>query len=508
MAAQFWLPSSGTLYLPPPTPITKVLSTDDFVTRTDTYYHAKSERLLMVGHPFWKIEKGGKLVAPKVSGNQYRVFRVSIPDPNKFALADPNIYNPERERLVWAVRGIEVGRGQPLGLGVTGHPYFNKLEDAENPITTYPEVGKENRRNVAFDPKQVQMLILGCTPCQGEHWTKALPCAEDVGEVEAGDCPPIELKTTDIQDGDMCDIGFGAVNFAELQETKSGVSLDIVQSTCKYPDFLKMTDDSYGNACFFYARREQVYLRHFWVRDGETGDDVPEEDYKSADVADRDSVAQAKKMGPVAYFGTPSGSLVSSDSQLFNRPYWLQRAQGLNNGICWGNQLFVTTVDNTRGTNFTISVAAKKNEHYEGTDFKQYLRHVEEYELGFIFQLCKVKLDPEVLAHLKAMSPSILEDWNLGIITAPGELEDKYRYIDSLATRCPKDNPPKEREDPYKNLNFWKVDLTQKFSLELEQHSLGRKFLFQAGIRNNKRPAAKSVSFKSTRPTKRRKKSN
>lgn len=499
--AQFWMPSTGKLYLPPPTPITRILHTDEFVTRTNMYYHAKSERLLTVGHPYYPIKKQDKIVVPKVSGNQFRVFNIKLPDPNKFALSDTKIYDPETERLVWAMRGAEIGRGQPLGLGSTGHPYFNKLGDTENPVL-YTNATDDDRQNISFDPKQIQMFIFGCTPCDGEYWDRAKFCAGE--DHQKGDCPPIELKTAVIQDGDMCDIGLGAMNFKALQETRSGATLDTVTEICKYPDFLKMNDDAYGNSCFFYGKREQSYARHYWVRSGTTGDDVPSDHFMSP--------SNGQRMGPVTYFNTPSGSLVSSETQLFNRPYWLQRAQGKNNGICWANRLFVTVVDNTRNTNFTISIRAENTEQelesqtYKASDFKQYSRHVEEYELGFIFQLCKVTLTADVLAHIHAMDSTILDDWNLGFVAPPGSLEDQYRYITSLATKCPSDVPPKDKEDPYKDYTFWDVDLTEKFTTDLEQHALGRKFLFQSSLRGTKRPASRSVSFKNSKGVKRRKK--
>lgn len=495
------MPNSGKLYLPPPTPITQILHTDDFVTRTRLFYHAKSPRLLTVGHPYFELRDAQqKLLVPKVSCNQYRVFRVTLPDPNKFALSEPTVYDSEKERLVWRVVGCEIGRGQPLGIGTSGHPLFNKFYDTENP-SAQPTEATDDRQNTSFDPKQVQMFVIGCTPCEGEYWERAKPCVTDEPP-KPDDCPPIELKSTLIQDGDMCDIGLGAMNFKTLQEDRSGGTLDIVTEICKYPDFLKMNDDSYGNSCFFYGKREQLYSRHYFVRAGVTGDDVPLDHYLTGTV----------KMGPVAYFPTPSGSLVTSESQIMNRPYWLQRAQGTNNGICWGNQVFVTVMDNTRGTNFTISVKIKpgepeeqEQETYDSKNYKEYMRHVEEYELGFIFELCKVPLTPEVLAHLHAMDPNVLEDWNLGFIAPPVTTEDTYRFINSLATRCPTENPPKEKEDPYKDYSFWNVDLSERFSNDLSQHSLGRKFLFQANLRGTaKRPAAKRVAFKESGPSKKR----
>lgn len=501
---------SGKLYLPPPKPIARVQSTDEYVVPTSFFAHASTERLLTVGHPYFEIKKDDKVVVPKVSGNQYRVFRLMLPDPNKF-LAQKELYNPDRERLVWRLRGLEIGRGGPLGVGTTGHPLFNKLGDTENP-NKYQNPSNDNRQNVSLDPKQTQMFIVGCAPCTGEHWDAAKPC----GELVQGDCPPIQLVNSVIQDGDMCDIGFGAMNFKTLQEDKSGVPLDIVSSSCKWPDFLKMTNEIYGDRLFFFGRREQVYARHYFVRNGFLGEPIPKNDqdvspYYWKPAANQDQKADASHI----YFGTPSGSLVSSDGQLFNRPFWLQRAQGNNNGVCWGNNLFITLVDNTRNVNFTINQKNSHTDDYAAHNFKQYLRHVEQFEISCIFQICKVTLDADVLAHINAMDPSILEDWNLGFIPPPNvAIHDEYRFINSLATRCPDQNPPPEKEDPYKDYTFWTVDLTERFSQELDQYPLGRKYLYQSGLRVSgsrtlKRPASSSTTATTSttrRVVKRRKK--
>lgn len=509
--SSLWLSTTGKVYLPPSTPVARVQSTDTYIKRTNIYYHANSDRLLTVGHPYFDVRKSSgdhEVLVPKVSGNQFRAFRVHLPDPNRFALADKSVVNPDTERLVWAVRGMEIGRGQPLGVGTSGHPLFNKVKDTENP-NNYNTGGQDDRVNTSFDPKQVQMFILGCVPCLGEHWDKALPCAEDVPD--AGSCPPLELKNTIIEDGDMVDIGFGNLNFKALSVTKSDVSLDIVNETCKYPDFLKMANDVYGNACFFYARREQCYARHMYCRGGSVGDTIPDaavgqdNNYylKAASGQNRDTMASS------IYFPTVSGSLVSTDAQVFNRPFWLQRAQGHNNGICWGNQIFLTVVDNTRNTNFCISVSSNDRalEEYSATTFREYIRHVEEYELSFILQLCIVPLEPDVLAQINAMNSDILEEWQLGFVPSPDNpITDTYRYIHSAATRCPDKVTPKEKADPFSQYHFWDVDLTEKLSLDLDQYSLGRKFLFQANLQNTRVNRGVTVTGRATtsRGTKRK----
>ncbi|QIH12249.1 L1 [Capra hircus papillomavirus type 2] len=505
----FWLPSSGKLFLPPPTPVSNILNTDDFVTRTDTFYHASSERLLNVGHPYFELKKGEEVIVPKVSGSQFsQSFQTKVSRSKQIYFPNPNVYNPEKQRLVWALKGIEICRGQPLGIGVTGHPAFNKLRDAEN-SNQYPTQTDDDRMNVCVDPKQVQLFIVGCTPSDGEHWDVAPACEE----LKPGDCPPLQLVNTTIQDGEMCDTGFGNMNFKALQATKSGAPLDIVNQIVKYPDFLKMGSDPFGNSMFFYAKREQMYIRHLWSRGGTLGNEIPPNNGDPSSFYLSGGEQGRKTFVPSVYLGTPSGSLVSSDQQIYNRPFWINRAQGSNNGICWNNQVFITAVDSTRGTNFTISVHKEKDkpaaqDTYKASDFKHYLRHVEEWELSLIVQLCIVDLTPEALAHLHSMNPAVIENWNLGFIQPPNNIEDQYRYITSLATKCPRKDDAQENEDPYSKMHFWEVDLSERFSLNLEQYSLGRKFLFQIGKRASKRAAPKTVTFESTTRAPKRKRKN
>nr|WJJ59299.1 MAG: L1 protein [Leptonychotes weddellii papillomavirus 13] len=493
-----WLPSNNKVYLPP-TSVSRVVSTEEYVQRLPLFYCATSSRLLAVGHPYFRVPdtKGGFI--PKVSGNQYRVFRVKLPDPNRFGLPDSNVYNPDKERLVWACIGVEVGRGQPLGVGLSGHPLFNRFEDNENPGKYYKEKDQpstDNRQNVSVDNKQTQLILVGCTPPTGEHWAPGTPCDED--PKGKGACPPLVLLNTVIEDGDMVDTGFGAMDFKNLQATKSEVPLDISQSVCKYPDYLKMNADQYGDPCFFYVRKEQMFARHYFSRQGVLGDDIP----KDMLLPGAPSQSQNKPTTSI-YSATPSGSLVSSETQIFNRPYWLHKAQGHNNGICWNNEIFVTLADNTRGTNLTLSVPTEDMPEpttFDASKFKQYLRHCEEYELQFMFQVCKIVLDPENMAYLHTMNPDILDNWNLGIVPPlSNALEDSYRFPKNTATTCPAKLPIKEKVDPYDKFKFWDLDFSEKFSSDLDQYPLGRKFLLQSGVRPSRpRPGVKRSSTSSS----------
>lgn len=483
---------SGKLFLPPQRPVAKVYNTDEYVEGTGYYFHGGTERLLVVGHPYFDVYdavQNEKLLVPKVSANQYRVFRIRFPDPNKFAIADTCVYNPEKERLVWRLAGFQLDRGGPLGIGATGHPYFNKYVDTENP-TTYPpkEEEKDYRMDMSVDPKQVQMCIIGCAPATGQYWEVTQFCKDH--DKQNGECPPIELIHAPIQDGDMCEIGFGNANFETFAQDRASVPLELTNETSIWPDFVKMSKDKYGDQMFFCNKREQLYARHYLTKAGIDGDTLPTHTYWNPKT---DQNYPQQDLGPYSYYTTPSGSLVSSDTNIFNRPYFLHKALGANNGILWGNDCFVTVVDNTRNVTFNLSIYAngatppsESTYRYNAKDFKNYLRHPEEYEMEFIVELCKVPLTADIIAHLNVMNPRILEDWELAYIPPPPEgIHDTYRYLLSMATKCPDDDTPKEKKDPWERYTFWNVDFTEKLTAELSQTALGRRFLYQLGLRDN-----------------------
>lgn len=506
------------LYLPPSQPVARVLSTEEYVEPTSYYYYGQSERLICIGHPFYPVlDREEKVVVQQVSANQYRSFRVKLPDPNRFAFADPNFYNPDNSRLVWLLKAIEIGRGGPIGVGTTGHPFFNKLGDTENPTGRYLKEGrtKDDRQSTSFDPKSTQIFVVGNTPCIGSHWGIAKHCHDEHDPDIDGHCPPIQLVNTKIQDGDFGDIGLGNINFKELQEDRSSAPLEINTQTCKFPDFLKMQAEPSGDSCWFYGRRESLYARHYFCRAGINGEAYPN-DVKPSDYylptndnpGDPARADERKTAAPPNYFAMPSGSLNTTDSQLFNRAFFLRKAQGANNGVCWNNELFVTVMDNTRNVNFTINMHIEKEDpkNYDSSKFKVYTRHCEIYELSFVFQIGRIPLQGDILAHINAMNPRVIQSWNLGFVPMPSSgIEDEYRYLDSLATKCAEPNPEKPK-DPYENLKFWDVDLSEKLTLELDQYNLGRKFLGQiAYVPRARKTVKRKSSSKNTKSVKRRK---
>ncbi|AAM46857.1 major capsid protein L1 [Psittacus erithacus papillomavirus 1] len=472
------LPSA--LYIPNAAPLQPPLfTTDDFVSPTDYVYHVNTGRLLMVGNPYFSVPDADKdrAAVPKVSGNQYRVFRLKLPDPNdQFDLPD-GLFDPEKFRYVWQLVGLEVCRGQPLGVGISAAPAFNKGRDVESPARLVADDATredDNRVSVGLDPKQNQMLIVGCAPAYGQHWGKATPCPDDTLDTQ---CPPIELISSTLQDGDMCDIGFGCMDFAALAANTSDIPLELINTVSKYPDWIRMHNDPKGDCCFFLMRREQLYARHMWQHSGGIGEAIPSV-YLNTSFTSTNNCA---------YMCVPSGSVYTSDTQLFNRPYWLSKAQGPNNGVCWGDDLFITVLDNTRGGVMNISTKpTDSGDVYKPSDFREYVRHVEEYELSCVLRLCKVPLSPDVLASLYRAVPHVLGRWGISEYPqADTTPEDKYRYISSQATRCPLPaaDTPTPVQDPWADMTFWTVDCTSRISPELPRFPLGRKFLALPGPR-------------------------
>ena len=109
------------------------------------------------------------------------------------------------------------------------------------------------------------------------------------------------------------------------------------------------------------------------------------------------------------------------------------------------------------------------------------------------------------MTYIHTMDSNILEDWQFGLTPPPSaSLQDTYRFVTSQAITCQKTAPPKEKEDPLNKYTFWEVNLKEKFSADLDQFPLGRKFLLQSGLKA--KPRLKRSAPTTRAPSTKRKK--
>lgn len=469
-----------TFYLPPAHPqATYFSTTDDFVSSTGRYATGHSGRLLIVGHPYFTVPANGngngKVLVPKVNANQYRVFRCILPDPNKVPICQGP--EPEGFKYVWRLRCVRVGRGQPFSVGLSGAPKFNRGLDLES--VPHPKAAaaaadgdnKDQRVPFAYDPKQMQILIVGCAPAKGEYW-HSKSCNGD-GSESPPPCPAIELQTHDILDGSMCDIGTGSLSH-ELKNPND-LPLELVDELPVYPDVIGMQNDPTGDSCFFMVKREQLYLRHAFLKDGTQGEPIGTE--------------------TTGYTFSPgtSGSLINSDTSLFGKPYYLNQAQGANNGVVWDNTLYITLLDNTRNNTMVISSKGQNgNGSYDQTKWTNYLRHVEEYDLHLGLELCKVDMSATVLYHMMIHNPGILDKW--GYTTeaptqhrppdSPSDTSYRYSkdppsagYSGAISCHAPDSSDTEDEEEDFFEHGFWNLDFRSKINFESRATSFDRAFL-------------------------------
>nr|QXT57782.1 L1 [Archaeolacerta bedriagae papillomavirus 1]DAZ91119.1 TPA_asm: L1 [Archaeolacerta bedriagae papillomavirus] len=519
MAANTGVPVGGLyhkdnpgFWLPPPHPQTPQFgSTDEYVEALGMYAVGYSGRMVIVGHPYFEIRDTtttSTIVVPKVNGNQYRVFRLRLPDPNTMPFCpEPK---PDQYRYVWKLRCIQTGRGQPFNVGLAGNPQTNRGLDLESVPRPESAAAKgdgavtDHRVPFATDPKQVQLLIVGCRPAQGEYWRQTRGCSGgNAGGTGTTKCPSIELATEDIEDGTMSDLGHGPLHPQLRNPYDLPLELD-EQHPPVYPDVLGMQQDPSGNSCFFMVKREQLYTRHSFRRDGTQGEPISTGDTKS-----------------YAFTPSVSGSLVNSDVSLFGKPYYLNQAQGQNNGVLWGDVLFVTLLDNTRNNNLQISVknSSTNGSTYDETKYTNFMRHVEEYDVHLGLELCRVSVTPPVLYHLQVTEPYVLARW--GYTTTPGTPKPgtvppsdvTYRYLNkqpgfvkTSAVGCgegtsaqapPSDDPPR---DPFSGGHWWDVDMENKLKYDTYDTPFGRAFI------GNMPSRRRAPSKTSKAPSKRKKK--
>ncbi|QXP49532.1 MAG: L1 protein [Lutjanus campechanus-associated papillomavirus 1] len=424
-----------------------VKSTDEFVEETSTTFIVKSDPIRIQGHPYHKPSS-----CNFVSPSRYNVTKIDLPDMKKMIMPPlPGRLSLQSKIPIWKIVGVRVDVQGIQSPAVTGFcqtdmvPTDGGVEDGVQPTTDtegarsgafyeatmqdgsqpdYPEdldpaAGAAAGKNYRWGAEhgQRQLLAVGCKPLKGytESWKTSL----------------YERKVYDIGDGDLHEFGYG---IAESETTADLTTLPI--EMCRsakvlLPDKLAMDNDLTGDSNFMLIERDATGIRH------QAFNRNLDADYIAGTAPFKNVVVNPDPLN------TKTAGMVASGGDIFNRSYWLNKAKGPNNGICWGNKLYITFVDNTRGFILRHSIKKAEATPYDPTKYEFYLRHVKEYQVTVIVRKCFVSLEAKLITYLLQWN----RDWLKDIGFKFNETSDKpttsvFRELDA-----PADNAEEEEEE-------------------------------------------------------------
>lgn len=243
---------------------------------------------------------------------------------------------------------------------------------------------------------QRQLINVGCKPCLGwmEDWNF--------------DKYEFERKTLAIEDGHLCEFGYGnqcsnheADRLCEPIEMNNDSNSPAAQTSCPLVlDKITMDNDDTGDCSFLVIERLADGIRHTIANSNADAEytKVTEGPFKNA------------TMSPDP-LKTKTAGMISNTSDIFNKSYWLNKCKGPNNGVCWDNKIYFTFVDNLRGHIYrhTMKVATGLKTPYNPADYGYRLRHIKEYQVQAIVRKCYVKLEAKLITNLLQWNRSWLK---------------------------------------------------------------------------------------------------
>ncbi|AXH75396.1 MAG: L1 protein [Melanogrammus aeglefinus-associated papillomavirus 1] len=463
-----------------------IKSTDEYVRESDVTYIVESELIRIEGHPYKKLDDHNPLVSP----SRYNVVELQVPDMRKLLLP-PHQGNIglDTEIPVWKLVGFRIDVQGVLCPATTGqqcsasvpNDYGAKNPDSSDGIlynmgNCMVEDADSNAEDLAavtatynwgMEHKQVQFIAVGCEPLLGVYETKPIP--SDASKTEVGDT---SRATKLIEDGDIHEFGFGNVDYVKLNLDKTLLPVEMCYNNgpLTIPDILTMENDTVGNTMFFKWDRSAQGIRHTRNTSGITFPNNPSgggtETWK-----EQQAMPQAQSV--------PTAGMVSSALDLFNKNYWLNKAQGPNNCVLWDNKCFFTFVDNTRGfiqmTTTRTSTADATAPTYDPTKTKAYLRHVKEFKVTALVRLCHVKLEAKLITWLLQMDSKWLKNLGFSFHHGPKEKTIAFREVYNMPE--PQSGPGNEMEE--ENVQTIKVDCSGHAQLKLSTgscHSLATSY--------------------------------
>nr|WFF64105.1 MAG: L1 protein [Betta papillomavirus 1] len=396
-----------------------IKSTDEFVTETDITFIVKSDPIRLQGHPYKDISKSdGNPKIPMCSPARFNVVELALPDLNKLIMPPlPGKLSLSTQVFVWKLVGFRIDIQGPECGAVTGC-YQSTLsvsdageENGKMPsalrntdglstcMCSFSDVEDNDEKQITWglEHAQRQVICVGCKPLKGynEQWDDS-----------SAQTYMYKRHTMEIQDGYLCEFGYG--NYDANHEGDKTVIPVEMQDPEDHPtlcvDKMSMDNDNMGDSCFLMLERQADGVRHLTTNgsDDAEGAKAGDDDPNFANVTHSADPFIAKTAG-----------MISSLQDIFNKNYWLGKCRGVNNGIIWGNKLYITFADNTRGFIYRhTQKTSNQNGQYTPGQYKYRLRHVKEFQVQVIVRKCAVKLEAKLITALLQFN----KDWlnNLG----------------------------------------------------------------------------------------------
>lgn len=419
-----------------------VISTDQFVQETDTVYHIESDLLRLQGHPY-------KAHIPKVdcvNPSRFTVFKLIVPDYNKFHLPEqPGKISLDSTVYVWKLVAVRVDSQGVLTPATTGQADSAFVATDNGPPSAAPsqQNGDEDGEDLesgtyvpnywGMEHKQRQLIAAGCAPLDGVYETADYKTFTENGGTTTVTC---ELKRAvrSIEDGDLCEFGYGnrgLVTDADHRDAPTDMTNN--DQPTLMPDFLGMTNDDIGDKCFFHVERDCVGVRHTGFVRGQLSGDTDT------------TAASDPSCNDVDSWRSCTAGMVSSQLDIMNKNYWLNQSRGPNNGIIWGNQLYVTIVDNLRGfvhRNTRKKSGADDGDDYDPTKYQYFLRHIKEYKISAMVRLCKVKLEAKLVNYLMRINSQWLTNFGFSFHHEVSSLGTTFKTPHMQVNEEPEEEPP------------------------------------------------------------------
>ncbi|UDM59452.1 L1 [Wesgulfec papillomavirus] len=427
-------------------------STDEYVRETELTYVVGSDIIRVEGNPYKEIipppSSEHPTHVPLVSPSRYNQVTMSLPDMNKMQMAPTQTrLTLDTELSVWKLVGIKVESQGAIRPPVTGNrfttaavsdsglvqptpgpnPPPNEEDEDEESLSSQPPPSKTPATTswfeFGFEHTQVQSLTVGCEPPLGVYEARKSASSASAANIHDDNWYFTERMQTAIQDGDFCNFGFGNAH-PNLQMDLSQQPVESVLNP-NMPhmdlDLISMDNDLVGNKNFYTWKREAAGTRHTRLNPDSKYPNFPVIVSKGAPAVNNNDPFGYCHRAPGGGLSLPTAGMASSTTDLFNRYYWLNKSGSPNNSVIWGNKLWITFVDNLRGTihncsNYDNSAAAAGYDPEKSTNF---LRHVKEFKITCLVRLCKVTLEAKLITYLLQYNHQWLKDLGFSFDMAP-----------------------------------------------------------------------------------------